>query len=124
MEKALHDIFGDDAQLHGFLQQAMKDQEKMVSSSNDMEKKTPYIKMDHSIKKVSNEEELRARIQEAKDTGKKLRVVGGNHSVPEAIEGNTDEKEQTLLIVLTGDYRKMTLANDDGILFFTSVYSF
>ena len=53
--------------------------------------------------KVSDLNELKAQIVKAKNEGKKIRVVGGQHSINEAI----CDKDKDLLIYLAGDFRKM-----------------
>ena len=91
------------------MQQAFMKKELAMPSDQ-----VPSPKMHDAYKIVNNLTELQAKIAEAKKDGKKLRVVGANHSVPESIGDESQEIEKTLLIVLSGDFRKITLVDGEG----------
>eukprot|EP00111_Clytia_hemisphaerica_P007729 TCONS_00022453-protein len=110
LEKTLSNLFGNNDQLIALVQQAFTQKENAIPSDQ-----VPNVKMQESWKIVSNLKELQARIAEAKKDGKKLRVVGANHSAPDAIGDQLQEgNKNVLMIVLSGDYRKMTLVDDKG----------
>ena len=59
---------------------------------------------------IRNLKQLKEEIAKAKASGKKVRVVGGYHSIPEAIAS-----EPCTLLYLAGDFRTMEHVNTDGM---------